>query len=381
MKIKGIVFCTIVLLGLFTPIMHVLSKTESFSPVMNPLSLESTSILDNVSIEMITDLPSYRLDNIPSTLPGDSFSVCFNVTNNSDQNLNLLEFYAETNDFGTIQNPSDSTRDYLEIGESWITNEHSILTESTAGVSSALDLAIVLDQSGSMGDEIGTLTSELIRVIDEIDLEVPDLRVGLVLFGGNPDYNPYLEESLIFPLTFDVVDIVNILAKTAANGGTEPWGDALYATKVNLDWRPEAVKLVVLITDEVNNGGTVIKTTSQLNEIYQQYATEGFILCTIAATGSNTQVFDQLRPGAEITGGTYIEIGFEYPQTTDIPDIIGELIVLYAVELDFKITIHLSLLNEQDERSSIEKTFVVLLDDLPPEIDTWVYFSEDFLTD
>lgn len=381
MKIKGIVFCTIVLVGLFTPIMHVLSKTESFSPVINPLSLESTSILDNVSIEMITDLPSYRLDNIPSTLPGDSFSVCFNVTNNSNQNLNLLEFYAETNDFGTIQNPSDSTRDYLEIGESWITNEHSILTESTAGVSSALDLAIVLDQSGSMGDEIGTLTSELIRVIDEIDLEVPDLRVGLVLFGGNPDYNPYLEESLIFPLTFDVVDIVNILAKTAANGGTEPWGDALYATKVNLDWRPEAVKLVVLITDEVNNGGTVIKTTSQLNEIYQQYATEGFILCTIAATGSNTQVFDQLRPGAEITGGTYIEIGFEYPQTTDIPDIIGELIVLYAVELDFKITIHLSLLNDQDERSSIEKTFVVLLDDLPPEIDTWVYFSEDFLTD
>jgi len=381
MKIKGIVFCTIVLVGLFTPIMHVLSKTESFSPVINPLSLESTSLLDNVSIEMITDLPSYRLDNIPSTLPGDSFGVCFNVTNNSDQNLNLLEFYAETNDFGTIQNPSDSTRDYLEIGESWITNEHSILTESTAGVSSALDLAIVLDQSGSMGDEIGTLTNELIRVIDEIDLEVPDLRVGLVLFGGNPDYNPYLEESLIFPLTFDVVDIVNILAKTAANGGTEPWGDALYATKVNLDWRPEAVKLVVLITDEVNNGGTVIKTTSQLNEIYQQYATEGFILCTIAATGSNTQVFDQLRPGAEITGGTYIEIGFEYPQTTDIPDIIGELIVLYAVELDFKITIHLSLLNDQDERRSIEKTFVVLLDDLPPEIDTWVYFSEDFLTD
>ena len=381
MKRKGIIFCTIVLVGLFTPIMHVISKTESFSPVINQLSLETTGPLDNVSIEMITDLPSYRSDNIPSTLPGDSFGVCFNVTNNSDQNLNLLEFYTQTNDFGTIQNPSDSTKDYLEIGESWITNEHSILTEPTAGVSSALDLVIVLDQSGSMGDEIETLTSELIRVIDEIDLEVPDLRVGLVLFGGNPDYNPYLEESLIFPLTFDVVDIVNVLDQTAANGGTEPWGDALYATKVNLDWRTDAVKLVVLITDEENNGGTVIKSASQLNDIYQQYAVEGFILCTIAATGSNTQVFDQLRSGAEITGGTYIEIGSEYPQTIDIPDIIGELIVLYAVELDFRITVQLSHMNDQDERSSIEKTFVVLLDDLPPEIDTWVYFSEDFLTD
>lgn len=381
MNKKGIIFCTIVLVGLFTPIMHVISKTESFSPVINQLSLETTSPLDNVSIEMITDLQSYRSDNIPSTLPGDSFSVCFNVTNNSDQNLNLLEFYAQTNDFGTIQNPSDSTKEYLEIGESWITNEHSILTESTAGVSSALDLVIVLDQSGSMGDEIETLTSELIRVIDEIDLKVPDLRVGLVLFGGNPDYNPYLEDSLIFPLTFDVEDIVSVLAQTAANGGTEPWGDALYATKMNLDWRTDAVKLVVLITDEVDNGGTVIRSTSQLNDIYQQYAVEGFILCTIAATGSSNQVFDQLRPGAEITGGTYVEIGSEYPQTTDIPDIIGELIVLYAVELDFKITVQLSHMNDLDERISIEKTFVVLLDDLPPEIDTWVYFSEDFLTD
>ncbi len=381
MNKKGIIFCTIVLVGIILPSMHVISKTESFSPVINSLSIETTTPLDNVSIEMITDLPSYRSDNIPSILPGNSFDVCFNVTNNSDQELNLLEFYAQTNDFGTIQNPSDSTKDYLEIGESWITNKHSILTKTTAGVSSALDLAIVLDQSGSMGDEIEALTNELIRVIDEIDSEVPDLRVGLVLFGGHQYYNPYLEESLIYPLTFNIDQIVNILSVTPASGSIEPWGDALYCTKENLEWRADAVKLVILITDEENNGGTVIKTTQQLNGLYHQFADGGFILCTIAATGSNTYVFEQLSAGAETTGGTYIEIGTEYPQTADIPDIIGELIVLYSVELDLKITVQLSHINDQDEKNNIIKEFVVLLDDLPPEIDTWVSFSEDILTD
>jgi len=381
MKRKETIFYTIVLVGMILPSMHVISKTESFSPVINTLSIETTTPLDNVSIEMITDLPSYRSDNIPSTLPGNSFDVCFNVTNNSDQELNLPEFYTQTNDFGTIQNPSNSTKDYLEIGESWITNEHSILTETLAGVSSALDLTIVLDQSGSMGDEIEALTNELIRVIDEIDSEVPDLRVGLVLFGGNQYYNPYLEESLIYPLTFNIDQIVNVLSVTPASGSIEPWGDALYCTKNNLDWRADAVKLVVLITDEENNGGTVIKTTQQLNGLYHQFADDGFILCTIAATGSNTYVFEQLSAGAETTGGTYIEIGTEYPQTADIPDIIGELIVLYSVELDLKITVQLSHNNDQGERSNIIKEFVVLLDDLPPEIDTWVSFSEDILTD
>ncbi len=49
--------------------------------------------------------------------------------------------------------------------------------------------------------------------------------------------------------------------------------------------------------------------------------------------------------------------------------------------MDLKLTVQLSHEIELGVREGIEETFVVLLDDLPPEIDTWVYFSEDFLTE
>jgi hypothetical protein len=385
MRRKKLITLIFLLVGFVLPTLLVQAENAIFLNETSPIETSVTSSLDNVTIEMVTELPSYREDNIPSVLPGESFTVRFNITNNADQILNMLELSTETNEFGGILNPSTSTKDVLAVGESWLTEEQTILTVSDGGgagtTSSALDLAIVLDQSGSMGEEIQALTNELISVVDEIDSEVPNLRVGLLLFGGTPHYNPFYSPSLIHPLTSDVSEIVDVLSRTDASGSQEPWGDALYCAKNNLEWRSEAVKLVILITDEPNNSGSLIQSTAQLTNLYHQYAENEFILCTILASGWFGTTKEELMSGAEITEGTFIEIGSEYPQTGDIPEIIGELIVLYAAEMDLKLTVQLSHESEPGVREGIEETFVVLLDDLPPDIDTWVYFSEDFLTE
>ncbi len=360
-------------------------QTDVFSSFLDIKT--DVTIQNNVTIEFVTDIPSHRSDGIPSVLPDSTVSFQFNITNMSDFDLRELEIFPKTNSFGEILNNVTSTQSFLEQGESWISEEYNVgLTSDGTGFSSALDLAIVLDQSGSMGDEISVLTSNLVDVIDEIDENVPDLEVGLILFGGQ-SCNPYSDSNLIYDLTPNVEDIVSVLAKTKADGGVEPWGDALYVAENWLDWRENSVKLIILITDEPNNGGQVIGDGTGtydgplLYNLFEDLYENGFILCTIAASGSSSLTIDQLEAGAEATNGTYIELGGDGPQTEDIPMIIGELILKYAVELDLKITGVLSYLTYFDTREQIEETFTILIDDIPPEIESWIYFSEDLITD
>ncbi|MHA1550759.1 MAG: hypothetical protein ACTSQC_02315, partial [Candidatus Heimdallarchaeaceae archaeon] len=132
-------------------------------------SEEDTNILHNVTVEMVTDLPSHREDKIPSILPDGTFTAQFNVTNLSNSDLHSLELSISTNEYGFIINPTVSTTSSLEQGESWLSEDYIIdLISSSTTVSKPLDLAIILDQSGSMGDEIYALTNDLVGVINQI---------------------------------------------------------------------------------------------------------------------------------------------------------------------------------------------------------------------
>ena len=387
MKRKEKILSAVFIGCIIVPALTVFSKNEFTNESQKEVSI-SENPLANVTIEMLTNLPSHRADGIPSTLPDSTFSVHFNITNLSTQEIRQLEIFPETNDYGFILNPFNDTKETLTINESWITEDYIIETNSQNGVpSSSLDLAIVLDQSGSMGDEIDALTNKLIDVIDEVSLKVPDLKISLILFGGGKS-NPYIYPNLVYPLTYDIESIVDVLSSTTASGSNEPWGDALWVAQNRLNWRENVVKLIVLITDEPCDGGEVIGDGfnedydgQSLYNLFEELEEDKFILCTIAASGSNSLTQKQLKSGAEYTSGTYIILGGEGPQTGDIPEIIGELIVTYAVEIDFKITLTLSHLNNLDNIESTKKTFVILLDELPPEIDSWVYLSEDFVTD
>ena len=349
---------------------------------------EETNILNNVTVEMITDLDSHREDKIPSILPDGSFIAQFNVTNLSDIDLNSLELSISVNDYGFIMNPTISTTSTLARNDSWLSETYIIdLISSNTIVSKALDLAIILDQSGSMGDEISVLTEDLVGVVNQISTDVPDLKTGLILFGGSSS-NPISDDSLVTPLTSDISFIVDVLSDTEAGGSHEPWGDALWVAQNRLNWREDAVKLIILITDEPCDGGEIIGYGGSedydgelLYELFANLKSEGFILCTVAASGADTLTYKQLEIGAETTAGSYIILGGDGPQTSDLPAIIGELVVMYAVELDLKIDVTLSHLNQEDITEYMDLIFVVLIDDLPPEIDTWAYFSEDFFTD
>lgn len=82
-----------------------------------------------------------------------------------------------------------------------------------------------------------------------------DIRFGLVAFRDHPPQ----EDSFVtqeYPFTSDVASFASDLASlTAEGGGDEPdcQGDALVAA-YKADWRDEATKVVVLVTDSLPHG-------------------------------------------------------------------------------------------------------------------------------
>lgn len=120
------------------------------------------------------------------------------------------------------------------------------------------DLLLAVDTSGSMGIQdmqIGGLTVDrftAIRAIagDFISRRTGD-RVGLILFGSNA--------YLLVPLTFDLTSVATQLEQSTIGlaGRETAIGDAIGLAVKRLRERPPGQRVLVLLTDGVNNAGVL----------------------------------------------------------------------------------------------------------------------------
>jgi hypothetical protein len=111
------------------------------------------------------------------------------------------------------------------------------------------DLMIVLDSTGSMGDEIEFLKSELQSILGDIGAAYPGLhmRVGLVAYRDLGD--DYVTRTDALGPNFERVQAS--LDRTSGQGGgdmPEAMDQALIRA-VGQDWRPDAVKSMLLVAD------------------------------------------------------------------------------------------------------------------------------------
>lgn len=112
-----------------------------------------------------------------------------------------------------------------------------------------LDLMPVVDTTGSMGDEIAYLQAELRSIIAAITEKHRDLdiRVGFVFYRDLGD--DYVTRTVAFDR--DIGRAQGALARQDANGGgdyPEAMDQALIRA-VGQDWRPDAVKSLLLVAD------------------------------------------------------------------------------------------------------------------------------------
>lgn len=113
----------------------------------------------------------------------------------------------------------------------------------------AMDLLLVIDATGSMGDEMAYLKTEIESIMGSLIERHPglDARIGLIVYRDNGD--DYVVRQ--YPFTANVRALQALLAKQGANGGGDyPEAvDQAMAAAVAYPWRADAAKALVLVAD------------------------------------------------------------------------------------------------------------------------------------
>lgn len=110
----------------------------------------------------------------------------------------------------------------------------------------AVDVTFVIDSSGSMGGEFTFLGSAIGEFLGELQAapKIGDARAALVNYTAGA--------TLVQGLTSNVTALENAFASVGIGGGTENAYSAVDAaiTDLGIDYRSDAVKSIILITDE-----------------------------------------------------------------------------------------------------------------------------------
>jgi hypothetical protein len=200
----------------------------------------------------------------------------------------------------------------LEVNSSLTLDVSADLTSSE--ITQTVDLVLIVDASGSMGEEIASVQQELTGLIDTLSIEIPDLRIGVIIYGSTR-YSEYPMSSTYnyLDLTTDFDNIKYLINSFNAGGGTEPWGDALYLAET-FTWRETAQKLIILVGDEDCDPGRIIGNGvsgswyngTELLSIVTQLKEIGVIINTVVCENPDDHVTHQFQWISEFTSGTSV---------------------------------------------------------------------------
>ena len=167
-----------------------------------------------------------------------------------------------------------------------------------------LDVAIVLDTTSSMGDEIAYLQTEFEDIATTIKAKFPQTtpRFGLVVYRDHVD--TYLTKSVEF--TTDVDAFRASLAAQSANGGgdiPEAVPEGLTAGDA-LGWRTtdDVARVMFWVADAPQHPGEEQKVNVAVSSALQK----GIHVYPVGASGVDNDAELAMRQAAQITGGRYL---------------------------------------------------------------------------
>lgn len=182
------------------------------------------------------------------------------------------------------------------------TNELTIDIEAQS--TNVANILFVVDATGSMGDEINYLKTELKDIIQRSDemLQNMNLSLGAIFYRDQGD--DYLTVSQNFTTDANtIVDFVN--EQNAAGGGDYP--EAVHSAlevAQQFNWDPEArARILFLMLDAPPHyEGQII---DQIHQQIQSFAKQGIKIIPVSASGINKETEFLLRFMAIGTNGTY----------------------------------------------------------------------------
>ena len=178
-----------------------------------------------------------------------------------------------------------------------------------------LDLAFAMDCTGSMGSYINSAKENIENIVQKISTSgISSIQFGLVEYRDHPPQeNSFVTKKHNF--TSDVSTMKSWLTSCSAGGGgdtPEAVADALYDI-LNMSWRPDATKVVVLISDAPPHGLTHGDSFPQCPaghdpvRIVFDLAKKGIALYSVGC-GLSGNVMDFFMAIAFKTGGQYVPL-------------------------------------------------------------------------
>ena len=174
--------------------------------------------------------------------------------------------------------------------------------------SNLVDIQLVVDATGSMGDEMAYLKNEFDDVLARVYQQVPDatIRLSSVFYRDHGD--DYLTREL--PFTEQSTTLMSFIAQQSAGGG----GDTPEAVEVALDkainnqsWSASArTRLLFLVLDAPPHHTPEI--IGKLRQLTQVAASKGIRIVPITASGIDKETEFLMRMLAIGTQGTYVFI-------------------------------------------------------------------------
>jgi len=177
---------------------------------------------------------------------------------------------------------------------------------SADGPEKSLELMLVCDTTGSMGDELEFLKTEFADIIKTVKAGNSDLPVRVSVNFYRDEGDDYVV--LPFPFTEDTDEAATILSQQRADGGgdfEEAVEQALDDAINNHDWNPDAyAKLLILVLDAPPHDFAAAK----MRELAGQAAGQGIRIISLVASGIDKNTEFLMRTMDIATGGTYVAL-------------------------------------------------------------------------
>ncbi len=177
------------------------------------------------------------------------------------------------------------------------------------GTFSNIDAALVIDTTGSMGDEIAYLTAEFANIQGAMQKAFPDARQrwALVVYRDTPDTDPgdaYVFKTYDF--TADAATFAaEIRAQTADNGGDYPESPEIGLEQLpTLSWTGDSstAKVAFWVADAPQH----TYRAAQMKTAISGSLAAGIHLYPVSASGTDDLLEMTMRSAAQLTGGRYL---------------------------------------------------------------------------
>ena len=169
-----------------------------------------------------------------------------------------------------------------------------------------LDIMMVVDATGSMGDELLYLKTELTDVIQQTQVKHKDLTINLSSVVYRDHEEAYLTRKTAF--STNISKTINFLSKQSANGGgdhPEAVEHALSTAIDSINWNENAIaRLLFLVLDAPPHHSS--KIVQQLHNLATKAAAKGIKIIPITGSGIGKSTEYLMRCLSLTTNGTYV---------------------------------------------------------------------------